>query len=60
MCIRDSGNVVAVGIGDLLCVLQRPRGQHLDREGNAGDVGAICVDVVGTGGKVARTGLRCV
>ena len=57
LALQGNGNVVAVGIGDLLCILQRPRGQHLDREGNAGDVGAICVDVVGTGGKVARTGL---
>ena len=42
---------------DLFCILQCPRGQHLDRAGNASDIGAICVDVVGTGGKVACTGL---
>ena len=57
LALQGNGNVVAVGIGNLLCILQRPWGQHLDREGNAGDVGTICVDVVGTGGKVARTGL---
>jgi len=57
LALQGNGDVVAVGIGDLLCILQRPRGQYLDREGNTGDVGAVGVDMVGTGGKLACTGL---
>ena len=57
LALQGNGDVATVGIGDLLCILQRPRGQYLDREGNTGDVGAVGVDMVGTGGKLASTGL---
>ena len=57
LALQGNGDVATVGIGDLLCILQRPRGQYLDREGNTGDVGAVGVDMVGTGGKLACTGL---
>jgi len=57
LALQGNGDVATVGIGDLLCILQRPRGQYLDRKGNTGDVGAVGVDMVGTGSKLACTGL---
>ena len=51
------GDVITGVIGDLLRAVQRPRGQHLDRERNAGNVRAVAVDVIGAICQISGTGL---